>query len=78
MQTVAAYTWSTADNFPARDPVSWAVDYSTDCVNWVGAVDVRTRQAIPQGRGTWAGQWWLSTSCYVNPNGAGCGGYCLS
>lgn len=34
-QGVAGYRWATANDLEGRDPVSWAISYSTDCVNFV-------------------------------------------
>jgi hypothetical protein len=41
MQMVSGYTWATASDWSAKDPVGWAIDYSTDCSEWVMAYDVR-------------------------------------
>jgi hypothetical protein len=61
-QTVVGYTWATANDFPGRDPISWAIDISPDCTTWITAYDVQTWQNIPATRGAWAGEWCVGHS----------------
>ena len=55
-KTFDGYRWSTANDGPGRDPISWTIHTSTDNVNWTLRHTV-TNATITGTRETSAGNW---------------------
>jgi len=53
------YKWYTANDFPERDPISWAIEVSNDGINWI-EVDVVTNANITTSRQTLAFTWTIT------------------
>jgi hypothetical protein len=61
VQVTSGYRLATADDYDARDPVSWIVFGSTDCVSFT-TLDIENDYYTPFARNSYLPAFWLPTA----------------